>query len=206
MYLIRYKTVFVILTLILCFPAHGKIGDSGATDVIETFNSALIESMKGADELGYSGRYKLLESVMKDSFALSFMLKTAVGRQWKKLEDEQKKRLFNIYSDWSIGNYADRFDHYSGERFEVSSEEAASQGTVTVTSHLIKTSGEKIDFNYKLRSVKDRWLIVDIHISGVSQLALTRSQFQSVIKTDGVDGLINKLKDKLEGFSSDKKE
>jgi ABC-type transporter MlaC component len=49
--------------------------------------------------------------------------------------------------------------------------------------------------------VKGEWQIVDIQISGVSQLALTRSQFVSVIKNKGFDALISMLKNKIKDFS-----
>ena len=37
----------------------------GPADVIKGFNAVLLESMKRAGELGYTGRYKLMEPVIK---------------------------------------------------------------------------------------------------------------------------------------------
>jgi ABC-type transporter MlaC component len=49
--------------------------------------------------------------------------------------------------------------------------------------------------------VEGKWRIVDIQILGVSQLALTRSQFVSEIKNKGFDALISTLKNKIKDFS-----
>jgi hypothetical protein len=43
-------------------------------------------------------------------------------------------------------------------------------------------------------------------VSGVSQLALTKSQFLGVLKDKGFDGLISMLREKTRGFSEGKEE
>jgi phospholipid transport system substrate-binding protein len=175
-------------------------------EVIERFNSKLIECMKRAKELGYHGRYRLLAPVVEDSFDLPFMASQSAGSYWKPMKDEDKALLLKTYTEWSIATYAGRFDGYSGERFDVVSTSEPDRGIVTVVSMLLKPDGGKVDFHYKLRDIKNKWLIVDIQISGVSQLALTRSQFTSVVKDKGVDGLISMLKSKIEAFSRGEKQ
>lgn len=170
------------------------------SDVIKTFNDTLLEAMKKAEEIGYSGRYKLLGPVIKESFALSFMCSQSAGRYWKNLKTNEKEELLGTYADWTVASYAGRFDGYSGEKFEIASEKGPSQGTVTVVSNLVKQDGETVKFHYSLRRIEDRWRIVDIQISGVSQLALTRAQFTGVIRDKGVAGLIANLEDKIRGF------
>ncbi len=169
-------------------------------EVIKTFNDTLLEAMKKTDQLGYSGRYKLLDPVIKDSFALSFMAVQSLGRYGKNLKPEEKDLLIKIYTDWTIATYAARFDSYSGERFGVVSESGSKQGTVTVISKLIKSNGDEVVFHYLMRKVEGSWRIVDIQIRGVSQLALTRAQFVGVLRDKGLSGLISMLKEKIRGF------
>jgi phospholipid transport system substrate-binding protein len=177
---------------------------SAPSEVIKGFNAALLESMKKAGELGYSGRYKLLEPVIKESFAVPFMASASVGSYWKTLGEKDRKIFLDSYIEWTIATYAGRFNDYSGERFEVTSESRPLRGTVTVVSKLIQSNDEQIDFHYNLRKIDALWRIVDIQISGVSQLALTRSQFVSVIKNKGFDALISVLKEKTSYFSQGK--
>ena len=103
-----------------------------------------------------------------------------------------------------LPTYAGRFKDYSGQKFEMVSESKPVQGTVTVLSKLIDSDGEETDFYYKLRKMEGGWRIVDIQIEGISQLAVTRSQFVSVINKKGFDGLISMLKAKINNFSSGK--
>jgi phospholipid transport system substrate-binding protein len=195
--------LLMVVCVLLC-PVGGKAEQSGPGEVIKKFNATLLDSMKGGKELGYSGRYKLLEPVIKESFALSYMASVSVGQYWKKLTDAERRSLLQTYIEWTIATYAGRFDEYSGERFEVVSESRINSDNVTVTSKLY--AKKERDFHYRLRKIAGRWQIVDIQISGVSQLALTRSQFVSVLHDEGFNALISMLKKKTAHFASGKTE
>ena len=199
--------LFLLLACIalLATPQGGRAEQPGPKQTIQIFNVALLDAMKRADELGYAGRYTLLEPIIKDSFALSFMGTQSLGRFWKTLTEEQRTLFLKTYTDWTLATYAGRFDGFSGERFEVVSESAPAQGTVTVISKLIESNNEAIVFHYLMRKVEDRWQVVDIQILGVSQLALTRAQFTDVMKNKSFDGLISMLKEKTAGFAQPKK-
>ncbi len=198
------RSLLPLMMIFMLLPVSAAAAKTGASDVITKFNAALLESMMKADELGYQGRYRALEPVIKDTFALPFMATQSVGRYGKSLKDEEKAVFLRTYIEWTIATYAGRFDGYSGEKFETVSESAPENGTVTVLSKLIEKSSNSIAFNYKLRKVDDKWRIVDIQMAGVNQLALTRSQFVSVIKEKGLDGLVAMLKEKIRVFSQGK--
>jgi phospholipid transport system substrate-binding protein len=193
-------TAMVVVFLLALLPRQA-CAQQTPEQTIKTFNAALLEAMKKADELGYKGRYALLAPVIDNSFALSFMGDLSLGRYRKTLSEQQHRSYLKTYSEWTIGTYAGRFDGYSGERFEVVSESKPDRGIVNVISKLVKANGEEVEFDYLLRSIGGKWRVVDIHMSGVSQLALTRSQFTSIVKDKGFDGLMAMLKEKIEGFS-----
>ncbi|MDA8241449.1 MAG: ABC transporter substrate-binding protein [Nitrospiraceae bacterium] len=200
--IIIHSLLSVFPLFVLCFLAPPTIASvqPSPAGVIKTFNAALLEAMKKADELGYRGRYKLLEPVIRDTYALSFMAGQSTGRYWKRLTNDERESVAKAYRDWTIATYAGRFDGWSGEKFEVVSESRPQQGIVTVISKLLKSNGEEVSFHYLLRKAEGSWRVVDIQISGVSQLALTRAQFTSVIKTKGIKGLIEMLDEKIRAF------
>ncbi len=206
--IITFASFFFLIVLL---PFRGPCAASeipGPSAVIRNFDAALLEAMKKAEQLGYDGRYRVLEPVIKKSFALSFMAMQSVGRYGKTLKPEERESLVRNYTDWTVATYAGRFDGYSGEKFEVVSEKGPVGGIVTVTSKLIKQNKEEVVFRYLLRKTEGMWRIVDIQISGVSQLALTRAQFTGAITQKGFSGLISMLTEKIKGLekSGEKKE
>lgn len=196
------RFALVITLLLVLAPMSGRAQPPEAVAVIERFNGALLESMRRADALGLSGRFKYLKPVIEKSFAIPLITKISVGKYWRKLNAQQQRELIHDYLEWSTANYARQFDSFSGERFQFISASNSDQQTVAVISQLIKPDGEKIDFHYILRLLEGQWQIIDIQISGVSQLALTRSQFVSVIESDGFEALINLLQGKVKDISS----
>lgn len=186
----------ILFACLLLLPVTGRAEHRDAEASVKRMNSALLESMKSAKEIGFRGRYKLLDPVIHEVFALPFMGEVSMGSYWKSLSPEQKKLYLDIYTDWTITSYAANFSGYSGESFKIREGQKSSGNTVTVLSDLVRPHEDSIDFNYSLRRVQDMWRIVDIRIEGVSQLALTRSQFVSIMKNKGFYGLISTLKEK----------
>jgi phospholipid transport system substrate-binding protein len=204
MHIFRWMISIIFCLFTMLSGSYGRAEQSGPSDVISKFSSTLIDSMKRARELGYQGRYQLLDPTIKDFFALSYMAGISLGKYWKTLSEKDKQLLLETYTAWTIATYAGRFDDYSGEKFELISESAPDRDTVTVISSLIESDNKKTDFFYKLRKIDGKWRIVDIQISGVSQLALTRSQFTSVMDRKGFSALISMLKEKIKNFSETK--
>jgi phospholipid transport system substrate-binding protein len=204
MHIFRWMISIIFCLSTMLFSSFGRAEQPAPADIIKKFNATLMDSMKRAKELGYSGRYQLLDPVIKDSFALSYMATISVGKYWKALNKKEKNLLLNTYTEWTIATYAGRFDDYSGEKFELISASKPDKDTVTVISRLIDSDNEERDFYYRLWKMKDKWRIVDIQISGVSQLALTRSQFVNVINNKGFSALISMLKEKIKNFSEAK--
>lgn len=168
------------------------------SQVIQRFQAALIGAMKQAATLGFKGRYEALAPAVRESFDLFAMTKVSAGGYWKKLSAEQRDKLVAIFSDLTIATYADRFDGFSGEVFETLSEGPYLKNMRIVKTRIVKTNGKTVDLNYVLRPVRGTWRIIDIHLRGsISQLAVRRAEFTSVLRRKGFASLIASLQKKI---------
>ena len=196
--------LFSLLSITLVTPLSGEtLSPEPAIGVIETLNATLLDSMKRGDKLGYSGRYALLDPVMNQSFSFPFMVRKSCGSYWKTLDSNQQTELLNKYITWSVGTYAERFKEYKGQQFVVIASERIREKYIRVTSHIEKNDKKTRVFKYLLLKDKENWRIVDIQVEGVSQLSLTRSQFKSVLKDRGIDGLLENLNEKIRILNQD---
>jgi phospholipid transport system substrate-binding protein len=174
-----------------------------ATGVVEALHSALTEVMKNADSLGYQGRYDTLDPVLRESFDIPFMAEKSVGRHWKILDDAQRTELVEAFTRFTIANYAGRFDGWSGQSFETLHGEPSTHGLVLVHTQLVDPDGENTQLNYRLKPDSDSWKIVDVYLNGtVSELALRRSEYSSLIKREGVDALLAALTKRIDELSA----
>jgi phospholipid transport system substrate-binding protein len=188
----------------ICFVAAGLLtglGEASAAspkDLIQKLNATFIDVMKNAATLGYDGRYAALEPALTDAYDFPEMTRVSSGRYWRELTDAQKQQLIEAFKDYSLATYAARFDGFSGERFEVLGEDPAPADSIRVNNQIVQASGEPIRIDYLLRPHGADWRIVDVYLkSSVSELAVRRSEFTSVLAKDGFDGLIAVLEEKI---------
>ncbi len=167
------------------------------SDLIEALNATFIEVMKNAAALGYEGRYERLAPALNEAYDFPEMARVSSGRHWRELSGDQKQQLVEAFRAYSIATYAARFDGFGGERFEVLGEEQAPAGGIRVNTRIVRANGEPIRIDYLLRQRGGAWRIIDVYLkSSVSELAVRRSEFTSVLAKDGFDGLMADLKAK----------
>jgi phospholipid transport system substrate-binding protein len=178
--------------------AAAAVAEESASAVAAGFNDALLASMKHADALGYQGRYKQLRPAVEGSFDLPFMAEKVLGRRWGELSQADRARWQETFTELLAATYAGRFVGYRGQTFETRGEEAAARDTVLVLTRLVDPKGDNVDINYRLRRVDDRWQIVDVYLKGtVSELALRRSEYSSVLEREGFSALIEAVRAKI---------
>jgi phospholipid transport system substrate-binding protein len=171
---------------------------------VERLNAALLEAMRNAEALGYQGRYEKLAPVVRQTFDFAAMARVILGGHWSSISAEQQRAFTEAFADYSVGVFADRFDGYSGERFEVLGEEPARRGTVLVRNQIVKSDGEAVAINYLTRPEDDGsgWRIIDTILGGTaSELATRRAEYDGIIERQGIDALTQALKDRTSGFA-----
>jgi phospholipid transport system substrate-binding protein len=175
---------------------------SGPRSVVEHLHSGLLGVMKRAKALGYEGRRRELAPLVADTYDLAFMARTAAGKHWRTLDESQQAKLVDVFSRMTVANYAGRFTDFKGERFEMRGEDDGGQGTRLVRTSLIGSDGVNTQLDYRMReTAPGTWRVIDVFLNGtVSELALRRSEYGSVIERQGYDALIASLEAKIAGF------
>ncbi len=78
--------------------------------------------------------------------------------------------------------------------------EQPSPSGVLVSSRIIKADGSPVEIDYLMRQDgAGTWLIADIYLDGtISELATRRSEFAAILRSQGIDGLIEALNRKAD--------
>lgn len=181
--------------------AHGQAAaDEGAArQVVENLNAALLESMQNAPALGYEGRYRLLEPVLRQSFDFPFMARIAVGRAWTEFSPPEQQQIVDLFAEMSIASFAARFDGFSGERFAIVDQRPGPRDAIVVESEILRPGDQPVGLHYVLREFEDGWRIIDVLLDAkFSELARQRAEFAAVLKSGGLPDLISSLEHKIE--------
>ena len=200
------KNMKLAVVFIFCMVSTANAlaqNETGATakQVVEKFQAELIAVMKSGKQLGYAGRYEKLAGPVSNSHDLTKIARIVVGKEWEKLSGAQQQELVDIFIKLSIASYAHNFNDYSGESFVFDSEEETARGGVVVHSRLIVPDDKPVKFDYMLKEKGNSWRIINIIANGVSDLALKRSEYTTILQREGFDALIAKINEKIDNYS-----
>jgi phospholipid transport system substrate-binding protein len=202
---ISRRTLFAAAAAFVTLLPVAAHADPGPVATVNEFYDSLLRAMKNGPQLGFAGRRDLLTPAVSKAFDLPAMTRITVGPQWASIPTDQQQTLIRAFSDYSVATYANRFDGYSGEKFEVDPKATPSAGgDVIVHSKLVQSNGQPVELDYLLHHVgSDGWKIIDVYLSGtISQLAAQRSEFTSVMSRGGATALIQSLRDKAAQLAS----
>lgn len=189
----------LVLAALLVAPLPSQAQQATASSVIEKFHQTLLSVMKEAESLGVKGRYERLQSPVTEAFHLPLMIRVAAGRFWKRANPGQRERLLAAFTRMSVGNYAARFDGYSGQRFVTLGERPGPGKTRLVATQIVSPGDDPVDLTYVMKNIENRWRIGDVLFdNAISELAVRRSEYRRVLKTGGIDGLIYTLNRKAD--------
>jgi phospholipid transport system substrate-binding protein len=198
------KRMLRLATAALCFGliAASPQAQAAGGDTVRSFYDTLLANMHGGASLGASGRYARIEPVVRRVFDIPFMTRLAVGPEWASLTEAQRQQVSQAFERYVAAVYAERFDNYSGEKLQVTGEQPSAGGTI-ITSQIVKSTGEPVNVNYLMRQNGGSWQIADVYLNGtISELATRRSEFASILRTRGIDGLIAMLNTKANTLSA----
>ena len=174
---------------------------AGPQDNVRSFYATLLATMKDGGVLGQSGRYAKLAPVVDRVFDVPLMTRLAIGSSWEALPAARRQQLTEAFRHYVAATYADRFDSWSGEQLEVTGEQPYN-ADVIVQTKIVKSNGEATTLNYLMRQNQGAWQISDVYLDGtISQLAVQRSEFSSILRREGIEGLVMTLNRKVDLLS-----
>ena len=183
------------LALFFLLPANGfsAAGDPAATRV-DSFYSALLDTMKQAKQLGVKGRYDKLAPVLSNTYDLPLMSRIAVGQNWAALSPAEQQSIIAAFTRMTAATYASRFNGFAGEQFEVLQTADQPNGDKIVKTRIVQSDGTAVQLNYLMRNSGGAWKIIDVYINGtISELASRRAEFGSILKSGGANALVSAL-------------
>ena len=207
----------IIAIMLLCLAQLSAAEEaSSARQTVDKLNAALIDVMKNAKALGYKGRSAKLDPIIRETHEFNSIAQIALGSHWKDLSDEQKKSFVDKLTELSVATYAAQFNGYGGEEFIYESEQGMKSNRVTLRYLLAivkekpakaeeksaKPEEKPVKFEYVLGQANGQWVIINIVVDGISDLALKKAQYTSVIEREGFDSLLNKLNQKILDYSN----
>jgi phospholipid transport system substrate-binding protein len=192
------RQILFAFSLLLAFPVFAQ--ELGPEELVKKITADVLESIKSDKQLAAGDRQKaikLAEEKILPHVDFEEATRLAVGRSWAQASPEQKKRLVTEFRNMLVRTYSNAIQPYEGQQMKVMPVRMKPGDTeVTVQNQFIRSGAQPVKIDYSMRKTEKGWKIYDIVVEGVSLVLTYRSEFDAVVKQNGIDGLIKRLAQK----------
>lgn len=136
--------------------------------------------------------------ILTPSFDFNLMAKLSLGKtQWKSLSKADQTEFVSIYTSRMKNSYSSKLDSYNDQKIDIISV-IRKKNRISIKTNL-ESDDKLLDIVYKFykpkraKENKDKWLIYDVEIVGVSILKADKAQFKDFLKTRNLQELMNAL-------------
>ena len=140
---------------------------------------------------------KLAEQKILPHIDFEEATRLAAARAWPQASAEQRARLVSEFRSMLVRTYSNAISAYSGQEARFLPSRSKRGGAeATVRYQFVRSGGRPLQVTYDMRMTERGWKIYDISVEGISLVLTYRTEFDGIVKQEGVDGLIRRLAQK----------
>ncbi|OUU75455.1 MAG: hypothetical protein CBC29_03935 [Methylococcaceae bacterium TMED69] len=174
-------------------------------DIIKSITDEVlnrVESDKDQLKNNPGEMYDLVSDLVFPNFDFAVMSRFVLGSYWDQADVKQKGEFIDQFRKLLVRTYASALLEFSDQTIEYPTDRNVIKEKTAKIVQVVITQGEPVTVIYRLHNTKDKWLAFDVSVSGVSLIKTYRGSFKSIIETEGLDQLINSLKEKNKKFGN----
>ena len=168
--------------------------------LVQKITNEVLESIKSDKQLAAGDKQKavkLAEEKVLPYIDFEEATRLAVGRAWREAKPEQRKRLVTEFRNMLVRTYSNALGEYEGQTLKIlPSRKPEAPDEATVRTQFIRRGAPPLPIDFQMLKKENTWKVYDIAVEGVSLVLTYRSEFDAVVKQEGIDGLIKRLAQK----------
>ncbi len=187
-------------TLALSFHGSVQAQEIAPDQLVQKITNEVLAAIKSDKQLAAGDKQKALklaEEKVLPYIDFEHATQLAVGRAWREATPEQKQKLVSEFRNMLVRTYSNAIEAYQGQTLKVlPARKQDSADDATVRTQFIRAGGQPLPIDFTMRKTEKGWKVYDIVVEGVSLVLTYRSEFDAVVKQEGIDGLIKRLAQK----------
>ena len=193
---------FLLAAPLLALSLPALAADPEAAAPIAALNQAVLAAMRAGKATPFVQRYNALAPAVDRAFDLQGVLAASVGPRLASLPAPEQAKLLDVFRKFTVASYAANFDSFGGERIEVLPDQRSVGADVVVPTQIVPPGQEPIRIDYVMRRTAQGWRAIDVLLNGsISQNAVKRSDFRSLVTATSAQPLIDSLQRKVAELS-----
>ncbi len=188
--------VVASLLMMTTISRAGEIADPQA--MVECATERMLQSLKDNEkqlEEDPTVIYGLVQDILMPNFDFEKMSKLALGKNWRKASTEQRDRFIEEFRLLLVRTYSTAMLEYTDEKINfLPFHGDVAKKKVKVKMEILQAGGPSIPMALSMYLNKEEaWKVYDVKIDGISLVTNYRSTFNTEIRNEGMDKLIDRL-------------
>lgn len=191
----------IIGFLVLGFTLTAAAQELAPDQLVQKVTEEVLAAIKSDKQLAAGDKQKALK--LAEEKVLPYIdfeesTRLAVGRAWSQATPEQRKQLVGEFRNMLVRTYSNSIEAYQGQTMKVMPSRGKGEGKdeATVRAQFVRSGGKPLPIEFQMRKESQSWKVYDISVEGISLVLTYRSEFDAVVKQEGIDGLIKRLQQK----------
>ncbi|MFT5261153.1 MAG: phospholipid transport system substrate-binding protein [Saprospiraceae bacterium] len=148
--------------------------------------------------------YAMAESVVYKNWDFSKMARLVLGKNWKKATEQQQTEFTEAFKDLLIRTYSSAMFKYTGKEniiFVGTKYKGDKKARAIVTAKGDLGDGsDPLTLTFSVyKDDLEAWRIYNIGVAGISLVTTYRTSYNQIIRTKGLDSLIESIEAKANG-------
>lgn len=168
-------------------------------ETVQTQVDSILDVLKDSrhdDESTRDAKVNELRSSAISIFDFTELSMRTLGRDWSKLNQEQRKEFVELFTKLLERVYTDKILAYTNQKIVFTKENMFSDKRAEVCSDVISDT-RAFSIHYRMMLKNGEWKVYDVVIEGVSLIENYRSQFKRILTKKPPEELLRILREKV---------
>ncbi|HYE51513.1 MAG TPA: ABC transporter substrate-binding protein [Azospirillaceae bacterium] len=176
-------------------PATAQVAADAAGKFVQSLGDKVVAVVADGSAT-QDKRQAVFRALLNENFDVQTIGRFVLGRYWNAASQPQREEYQKLFENMIVGVYAERFGQYSGEQFKVTGSRPEGERDALVTSQVLRPNGPPVNVSWRVRQKDGGFKIIDVVVENVSMSVTQRSEFASVIESNGgrFDALLDALR------------
>lgn len=202
----RVNTTIRVFVLSFCFvvgnifpigqPALAQVAESSPLKFIEDVIIGLksfVKERKGSMSAEEMDRE--LDNRVRPLFDFDEMSRRSLGPIWNQVSAAEQKEFVDLFGELLARTYLARIrNNIADSEFHFEKEKI--RDDIAIVESTVTIEGERLSFGYRLKQVNGKWHVYDVVIENIGIVSNYRNEFATVVRKEGFQGLLAKLRKK----------
>lgn len=168
--------------------------DASPTVAVQSVVDAILAILRKPD-FDMARDRPAISSEIQRAFDATAMAQSVLSTNWREATPAQQDEFKTLLLRTIENTYLGRIRAYTNETVEFRGEEI--MDTRATVDSVILAADNEIPVSYRLRKRSDGWFVYDVEVENVSMVSSYRETYRSIVRRDGLDGLLEQMRIKL---------